>query len=215
MWRSRSVSSWDLRQTAQELVVENHALRFKELGRRHGLQLSIEPYDLNPPADLNLGEAADVPMCEFWSKGLGFSHGIQLPRSRLDRAHRRAAIIAAESFTADQRHLAAIPRLDERPRRDWALCDGVNRLVIHRYQHQPWLDQFPGMTFGPYGVHWERTETWWDMASAYHKYLARCQTCSAAGCRWPTFSISPWKGAERLSPAGLGHDRRPARPPRL
>ena len=64
---------WDLRQTAQELVVENHALRLKELGHRNGLQLSIEPYDLNPTADLNLGSAADVPMCEFWSKGHGFS----------------------------------------------------------------------------------------------------------------------------------------------
>ena len=34
---------WDLRQTAQELVVENHALRLKELARGHGLKLSIEP----------------------------------------------------------------------------------------------------------------------------------------------------------------------------
>jgi hypothetical protein len=64
---------WDLRRTAQELVVENHALRLGELGRRHGLKLSIEPYDLNPAGDLALGAAADVPMCEFWSKGFGFS----------------------------------------------------------------------------------------------------------------------------------------------
>lgn len=28
---------------------------------------------------------------------------------------------------------------------------------------------------GPYGVHWDRTETWWPMVSAYHRYLARCQ----------------------------------------
>jgi hypothetical protein len=31
------------------------------------------------------------------------------------------------------------------------------------------------MTMGPYGVHWERTQTWWDMVPAYHAYLARCQ----------------------------------------
>jgi hypothetical protein len=37
---------WDLRRTAQELVVENHALRLRELGRRHGLKLSIEPYEM-------------------------------------------------------------------------------------------------------------------------------------------------------------------------
>jgi hypothetical protein len=31
------------------------------------------------------------------------------------------------------------------------------------------------MTMGPYGVHWERTQTWWDLVPAYHAYLARCQ----------------------------------------
>ena len=31
---------WDLRQTAQELVIENQAGRLLELGRKHGLQLS-------------------------------------------------------------------------------------------------------------------------------------------------------------------------------
>ncbi|MBM3861266.1 MAG: glycosyl hydrolase, partial [Verrucomicrobia bacterium] len=58
---------WDLRRTAAELLIENHAYRLKELGQRHKLTLSIEPYDLNPAGDLALGGAADVPMCEFWS----------------------------------------------------------------------------------------------------------------------------------------------------
>jgi hypothetical protein len=32
------------------------------------------------------------------------------------------------------------------------------------------------MTFGKrHGVHWERTETWWDMAEGYHLYLSRAQ----------------------------------------
>ncbi|MHC4649176.1 MAG: glycosyl hydrolase, partial [Planctomycetota bacterium] len=42
---------WDVRLTAQELVVDYHALRIKELGRKHGFELSIEPYDMNPTAD--------------------------------------------------------------------------------------------------------------------------------------------------------------------
>ena len=28
---------------------------------------------------------------------------------------------------------------------------------------------------GPYGVHWDRGQTWWEMSGAYHSYLARCQ----------------------------------------
>jgi len=64
---------WDVRLTSQELIIENHAGRLKELGRRNGFNLSIEPYDMNPTADLDLGSVADVPMCEFWTDKYGFN----------------------------------------------------------------------------------------------------------------------------------------------
>ncbi|MCX6907436.1 MAG: glycosyl hydrolase, partial [Verrucomicrobia bacterium] len=84
-------------------------------------------------------------------------------------------VVAAEAFTSSaaerwQAHPASMKALG-----DWAFCAGVNRIVFHRYQHQPWLDRRPGMTMGPYGVHWERTQTWWEMVPAYHAYLSRCQ----------------------------------------
>jgi len=63
---------WDVRMTSQDLILENHAGHLKELGHKHGFELSIEPYDMNPTADLDLGAVADVPMCEFWSAGYGF-----------------------------------------------------------------------------------------------------------------------------------------------
>ena len=31
------------------------------------------------------------------------------------------------------------------------------------------------MMMGPYGVHWDRGQTWWPMVGAYHRYIARCQ----------------------------------------
>ena len=166
---------WDLRQTAQELILENHVLHLRELGRRHGLGLSIEPYDLNPSADLRLGSAADVPMCEFWSKGYGFNTEYSCIEA-VSIAHTNGrSVVAAEAFTAgDDEQWRQHPGT-MKAQGDWALCCGINRFVFHRYQHQPWLDRFPGMTMGPYGVHWERTQTWWDMASAFHLYLARCQ----------------------------------------
>jgi hypothetical protein len=40
---------------------------------------------------------------------------------------------------------------------------------------QPWLDYKPGMTMGPWGLHYERTNTWWELAGPWHEYLARCQ----------------------------------------
>jgi glycosyl hydrolase family 106( putative alpha-L-rhamnosidase) len=166
---------WDLRQTAQELVVENHALHLKELGRRHGLGLSIEPYDMNPCADLTLGGAADVPMCEFWAWGHGFETEYSCFEA-VSIAHTRGLpIVAAESFTSGDSEAWRLHPGALKAQGDWALSAGINRIVIHRSQHQPRLDRFPGMTMGPYGVHWERTQTWWDLSPAYHRYLARCQ----------------------------------------
>ena len=31
------------------------------------------------------------------------------------------------------------------------------------------------MTMGPWGQHYERTQTWWEWTPAWHEYLARCQ----------------------------------------
>jgi hypothetical protein len=192
---------WDLRQTAQELVVANHVGQLKELGRRHGLQFSIEPYDMNPTADLNLGSVADVPMCEFWSKGHGFSTEYSCLEAVSIGHTGGAKIIAAESFTAaDSDTWLQYPTL-MKAQTDWALATGINRLVFHRYQHQPSLDQFPGMTMGPYGVHWERTETWWDMVPAYHEYLARCQQMLRRGL--------PVADILYLTPEGAPHVFRP------
>ena len=166
---------WDLRQTAQELVVENHVSRLKELGRKHGLSLSLEPYDLNPCSDLTLGAVADVPMAEFWSKGWDFPTEFSCFEAASLGHTLGRPIVAAESFTAKpgedwQQYPGSM-----KAQGDWALCAGINRIVFHRCQAQPWNDRFPGMAMGPYGVHWERTETWWDMVPAYHRYLSRCQ----------------------------------------
>ena len=30
------------------------------------------------------------------------------------------------------------------------------------------------MTFGPWGVHYDRTETWWPYVRPWHEYLSRC-----------------------------------------
>ena len=164
---------WDLRQTAQELVLENHALRLKELGRRNGFRLSIEPYDMTPCADMTLGTAADVPMGEFWLHGFNTAHSVV---EAAGIAHTGGkTIVAAEAFTSDdteawRAHPASMKALG-----DWAFTAGINRIVFHRYQNQAGLSERPGMTMGPYGVHWERTQTWWDMVPAYHAYLARCQ----------------------------------------
>jgi len=172
---------WDLRQTAQELVIENHAGHLKALGHRYGFGLSIEPYDMNPCSDLGLGGVADVPMCEFWAKGYGFDTVFSCIEA-ISIAHTLGRpVVAAESFTSDDREAWRLYPGAMKRQADWAFCMGINRLVFHRYAHQPWLDRWPGMTMGPYGVHYERTQTWWPMVGAWHQYLARCQAVLQRG----------------------------------
>jgi hypothetical protein len=192
---------WDLRLTAQELVIENHAGHLKELGRSHGFGLSIEPYDMNPTSDLSLGGVADVPMCEFWSHGLGFDSAFSCFEATSIGHTLGKPIVAAEAFTADADEAWKLYPGAMKNQGDWAFCTGVNRFAIHRFAHQPWLDRRPGMTMGPYGVHWDRTQTWWPIVSAYHLYLARCQFMLRQG--------SPVADICYLAPEGAPHVFRP------
>jgi hypothetical protein len=85
-------------------------------------------------------------------------------------------IIGAESFTSgDQEKWREHPAL-LKSHGDRAFCEGINRFVFHRYALQPWTpERRPGMTMGPWGQHYERTQTWWEWTPAWHEYLARCQ----------------------------------------
>jgi len=166
---------WDLRRTAQELVMDNHVAHLRDLGRRHNLTFSSESYDMNPAGDLFLGAVADVPMGEFWSRGYGYSAEYSCFEAVSIGHTGGRKIIGAEAFTSANDRWKQYPWAMKQ-QGDWALCNGINRFVIHRYQHQPTLDESPGMTFGTrHGVHWERTETWWNMVDGYHLYLSRAQ----------------------------------------
>lgn len=166
---------WDLRQTAQELVIEYHAIHLKMYGRKYNLRFSIEPYDMNPTADMELGAVADVPMCEFWSKGYGFNSSFSCIQAASIAHVNGQSVVAAEAFTADHDAWKQYPG-SMKNQGDWAFAAGINRLVYHTFQHQFLDDNLkPGMTMGPYGVHWDRSQTWWPMADGYHRYISRCQ----------------------------------------
>jgi hypothetical protein len=166
---------WDLRQTAQELVLENHAGQVKTYAHRTGMQLSIEPYDMNPTADLELGNLADVPMAEFWSKGLGFNSSFSVVESTSIGHVNGKSLIPAESFTSqDNEGWKQYPGAMKN-QGDWAFAAGINRFVYHTFQNQFLPDSLrPGATMGPYGVHWDRNQTWWPLVNGYHDYITRC-----------------------------------------
>jgi hypothetical protein len=167
---------WDLRQTSQELALENHAGYVKRYANRNGMGLSIEPYDMNPNSDLELGAVADVPMAEFWSAGLGFNSAFSCIEATSIAHVNGISLVPAEAFTAQDNEGWKQHPASMKNQGDWAFAAGINRFVFHTFQNQTLADSLkPGMTMGPYGVQWNRNQTWWPMVSAYHEYLSRSQ----------------------------------------
>lgn len=166
---------WDVRLTAQELVLQNHAEAVKVWGRDRGMSLSIEPYDMNPTADLDLGAVADVPMAEFWSAGYGPNTSYSCIEASSVAHVMGRPIVSAEAFTADAKDTRLQYPTTMKNQGDWAFAMGINRFVYHTFAHQPLGGTGrPGMTMGPYGVHWDRGQTWWPLVGDYHRYITRC-----------------------------------------
>ena len=162
---------WDIRLTAQELVLEKHAMTVKQWGRKNGLALSIEPYDMNPAGDLDLGAVADIPMGEFWS--LGAATGYSCIEAASIAHVMGRPIVGAEAFTSMALFDAYPTSLKNQA--DWAFSIGINRFVFHTFAAQPLGDDVkPGMTMGNYGVCWNRNQTWWPMVADFHSYVSRC-----------------------------------------
>jgi hypothetical protein len=203
---------WDVRQTVNDLLCANYAGHFRTLAHRHGLRLSIEAYDGAPCDDLTYAGRADEPMAEFWSWGFG-NEPISAAYSCTEMSSAAHVygrpILGAEAFTATdkekwQGHPAVIKGLG-----DWAFCEGINRFVFHRYAAQPWRDVRPGMSMGPWGLHYERTQTWWEQSRAWHEYLARCQFLLQQGLFVADLCyLAPESSPQRFkSPVKTGYDR--------
>jgi hypothetical protein len=216
---SREISErflWDFRKVIGDLINENYAVRLRELAHEKGMRLSIEGYDNDPCDNISYPGQADEPQAEFW---YGRDVFPEIYRSwswcsnTASAAHvygRR--IIAAEAFTACpgedwQAHPGSLKTLG-----DWAFCAGINRFIFHRYAMQPWLDRKPGMTMGPWGQHYERTQTWWEESIAWHQYLSRCQFMLRQGNFVADLCYLQAEGAPmRFRPPG--YDMRSADPP--
>ncbi len=165
---------WDLRRTAQELVIENHAQVIRRHAHENGLYYSNEPYDMNPAGDIELGAVADIPMCEFWSSEVDAVYSCV---EAVSIAHTMGRpVVRAEAFTSPGGHGYQDNPADLKNQTDWALALGINDIIFHTFQHQPLglEGPKPGLAMGPYGLQWNRNQTFWSMIAPYHDYIARC-----------------------------------------
>lgn len=163
---------WDVRRTVADLFAENYYGQFAKLCRQNGLLSYIEPYT-GPYEALQCGAPADVVMGEFWANG----EAKPTARMAASVAHIYGkSTVGAEAFTgwpSDGRWLDDPYYL--KPLGDSMFCEGVNSYTFHRYAMQPWTNRSPGMTMGPFGINFERTQTWWNQGKSWIDYIARCQ----------------------------------------
>ncbi|MDN3581415.1 glycosyl hydrolase [Mucilaginibacter flavus] len=143
--------------------------------REANLTFLCEPYG-GPWRQDEVMPYVGTVMTEFWTVGGNYSpYELEPTVAALRQSGQN--IIEAEAFTGDPRDA----KWDETPEwlkpiGDAAFCDGVNRMVIHRFVQQPWDDKYkPGLTMGEWGTHFDRTQTWWEPGKAMVQYWTRCQ----------------------------------------
>ena len=172
---------WDIRRTQGDLMADNYYGKFTALCHRHNMISYCQPYDRGPMEEMQIGSRIDINVGEFWNNLSSiFQNNWTMRRTvklSASIAHTNGQrVVAAESYTGEPESA----KWQEYPFGMKALGDkmfsqGLNRIVFHRFAHQPHPTARPGMTMGPWGIHFDRTNTWWEPAKAWHQYIARCQ----------------------------------------
>jgi hypothetical protein len=182
---------WDFRRTTADLLAENHYAAAARYFRMHGVGLYAEAMGADLPTTgdglLNKGQVS-IPMGEFWTPLPGATDGKEHwadVREAASAAHIYGKpLVATESFTT-------MPQVTPwgqspfylKPLADENFARGVNRIVFHTSDHQPFTDDAhkPGMTLGPFGQDYTRNITWAEQAKAWNTYIARCSYVLQSG----------------------------------
>jgi hypothetical protein len=171
---------WDFRRTIGQLLAENHYGAIAEDLHSHGMKYYGEALEYHRPSlgdDMEMRSKTDVPMGAMWTwagqPGPDIDYISDL-RGAASVAHIYGQnIVGAESMTS--RGPAWSFSSDNLKKvADLEFTLGVNRFEIHESAHQPVADMAPGLTLGPYGLWFNRNDTWAQDAQPWITYLARC-----------------------------------------
>lgn len=166
---------FDYRRTISELWAKNYSGHFARRLAERGLDLAIEPYGNGNFDPFTFGKPAGLIMGEYW---VGDSQINPSVKHASSVAHvYDHSVVGAEALTAtpEQAGWRNQPR-QWKAYADHAMTLGINRIIYHRFAHQPWVTNvLPGMTMGPWGSHVDRGNTIWPYMATWNKYLSRCQ----------------------------------------
>lgn len=199
---------WDWRRFLADQFSANYFQTVQQWAHDHGLSYYSEPTGLQQfHYDVANQRFNDRPMGEFWVAAQG---GVRIDNkiaSSLAHVTGRA-IVTAEAFTGQVNyafHPAMLKRLG-----DEALCLGVNHLTFHTYAHQPHETFGPAFTFGPWGLHFNRANTWWRTGRAWIDYYAR--TCALLQQGRAVGDVLYYVGEDVPNRVGWREELRPALP---
>jgi hypothetical protein len=184
----------DVRQTIAELVNDVFYATLKNLAHEKGCSFSAESVAPTMVSDGLLHyKNVDMPMGEFWLN----SPTHDKPNDMLDAisgGHIYGKnVIGAESFTSVRMNWAEHPgSLKALGDRNFAL--GINKMVLHVFTHNPWMDKKPGMTLDGVGLYYQRNQTWFKQSKAWIDYLTRCSALLQLGK--PVVDIAVFTGEE-------------------
>ncbi|MET0394015.1 MAG: glycosyl hydrolase [Chitinophagaceae bacterium] len=184
----------DIRQTIAELVSDVFYVTLNGLAQEKGCSFSAESVAPTMISDGLLHyQHVDIPMGEFWLN----SPTHDKPNDMLDAisgAHVYGKnIVAAEAFTSVRMNWGEHPGL-LKPIGDRNFALGINKLALHVFTHNPWMDRKPGMTLDGVGLYFQRDQTWFRQSKAWISYLARCQALLQVG--QPVTDIAVFTGEE-------------------
>lgn len=177
----RNRANDDLTRTLSELLITNHYRKGREIANAEGLLLISEaggpgkPLHNVPVEALKALGSLDVPRGEFWHRYQYFDIDstdiMWLVKEIAAAAHlygRR--MVEEEAFTSFE-HWREGPA-DLKPLADRAFCEGMNRVVIHGFPHNPPGTGYPGISYHA-GTHFNDKRVWWPKIKPFNDYLAR------------------------------------------
>jgi hypothetical protein len=170
---------YDFRRTLADLIASEHYGTVATVAHEHGLTVYGEALEDRRPSlgdDMAMRSHADVPMAAMWTydrrTGPKWTYIADI-RGAASVAHLSGkSVVAAESLTAFGTPWAFGPA-DLRRVIDLEFALGVTRPVIHTSVHQPVDDKFPGLSLYSIGQHFNRHESWSELAKPWVDYMAR------------------------------------------
>ena len=171
----------DFRRTLSELMIDNFYRTAKRISNQHGLKINSEsggpgfPLHNVPAEPLKSLGVMDLPRGEFWINHNRFNaDGIDILRmvkevSAASHIYGRG-VVEEEAFTSFQ-HWQEGP-FEMKPSGDRAFCEGMNKVVVHGFSHNPAGTGYPGIVYAA-GTHFNDKRVWWKKIKPFTEYLSR------------------------------------------